>query len=64
MSNNTTINCPACQSPIAIEPKLLMSGFKFQCANVKCNASVSISTESRQVAKSAYGKFEQLKREL
>ncbi|KXF82313.1 hypothetical protein [Enterovibrio coralii] len=64
MSNNTIINCPVCQSPIAIEPKLLMSGFKFKCGNHKCDASISISSDSQQVAKNAFGKFEKMKKEL
>lgn len=61
MNEYSEIQCPNCGGKILIDAKLLIRGSSFSCTNRLCNASVSMSNTSYQVANSAMREFEQLK---
>ncbi len=63
MSMTTTINCPNCNSQIAMDIPLLLSGTKFTCPNSQCQATISLSSADRPVLSDAIEKVSQLKRD-
>jgi hypothetical protein len=61
MKDYSEIQCPNCGGKIFIDGKLLIRGGSFSCSNQRCDASVSLSNSSHQVANNAMREFEQLK---
>jgi hypothetical protein len=62
MKNNTEIQCPNCGGKIFINAQLLLRGGGFSCTTASCDASVSLSNSSHQVANNAMKEFENIKR--
>lgn len=61
MMDYSEIQCPSCGGKILIEAKLLLQGGSFNCSNPDCDASVSLSQSSYQMANNAMEEFEKLK---
>lgn len=61
MKDYSEIQCPNCASKILINPKLLLQGSSFSCANPRCDVSVSLSQSSFSVTQNAMKEFEKLK---
>lgn len=61
MKDYSEIQCPNCGGKILIDTKLLLQGTSFNCTNPDCDASVSLSQSSYQVASNAMDEFEKLK---
>jgi hypothetical protein len=61
MKDYSEIQCPNCGGRILIDTKLLLQGTSFNCTNSDCDASVSLSQSSYQVASNAMDEFEKLK---
>ncbi|MDR0229903.1 MAG: hypothetical protein LBI72_12695 [Flavobacteriaceae bacterium] len=55
-SKNSTIHCPDCNTPIAIEITQLLQGSKFSCST--CKASVGLSMESKNILEKAVKSYE------
>ena len=64
MSTNTEIECPSCGGIILIDAARLLQGGSFGCTNPECDASVSLSQSSYQVANNAVREFEKFKGQL
>lgn len=59
--NHLSIPCPTCATPIPFDPALLISGQQFACP--KCASMIGISRESIPLAKEAFEKQKQLKKQ-
>ncbi len=64
MNDYTEIQCPVCSGKIFIDTKQLLQGGSFSCTNPSCDASVSLSSSSYEVAHNAFNDFEKLKGKL
>jgi len=52
----TTIACPNCNTPIALEIVQLIIGTKFSCMN--CEATIGLANESKDMVKQAVNSLE------
>lgn len=59
ITNDQTIPCPVCQSPIIFEVQALIKGQQFGC--MVCDAKVSLASESVDVVEESMDKLEKLK---
>jgi hypothetical protein len=57
---NQTLQCPACQSEIPVDLRLLARGASFQCPNATCRAAISVAGSSAATFSTALGRFESL----
>ena len=63
MSDNTsTIPCPVCKTKIPFDAMGLINGKVFQCPDPNCDASISLSNNSKPSIKSTMDKLDELKK--
>ncbi len=59
MTQTTNISCPCCGSVIIVDALMLVRGSRFSCSNAQCDASISMSSSSYEVAENALNKLEE-----
>lgn len=62
MTNDQTIPCPVCQTPITFNTRALLTGVQFVCTN--CGSAIGLSAKSAPVVSDTMDKFEKMKQEL
>ena len=60
--SSANVPCPVCNTTIPINTQALLTGAKFNCPNVDCDASIALAAESKPVVKDTIETFEELKK--
>ena len=61
INQENSIQCPACNTKIPFDVKMLLSGMKFSCPYSECDASIGLSQESAPLVEQTLEKLEALK---
>ncbi len=61
INQENSITCPLCSTKIPFDIKMLLSGMKFSCPDLNCDASIGLSHESAPLVEETLEKLEALK---
>jgi transcription initiation factor IIE alpha subunit len=62
MPFDISIPCPVCQTAIPADSSQLITGVRFTCP--KCQATIGLSSQSKEQVETAMRDFEQLKEKM
>ncbi|HEU4717323.1 MAG TPA: hypothetical protein VFU15_05810 [Bacteroidia bacterium] len=62
MSDQLSIPCPDCKTPIPFDPRMLIQGAQFSCP--KCKAFLGLASESKEIVRESLDKFDKMKSEV
>jgi len=61
INQEQTIPCPVCNTKIPFTASQLLQGVQFKCPNEECNASISLSKESKPIVENTMNKLDEVK---